>query len=159
IYQSSSAWVVSPQKRKLWDVTVSLHTNIFVVPKDDRRFTINNSDFSFFTIEGASSASVPTALGNDDQVYLSGQLQDGENINNVRLESPEGIDSETMIYPYLQASVGLLYGTELTVKYSTRVKLKRGNYQVYGFGLKHNLSQYFKSMEVKIFHLSAFAGY
>lgn len=102
VYQAASGWMTSPKKRKLWDVTLGLHSNVFFVPKRDRSFGIKNSDFSFFQIEGATSATVPTALGNDSQVYLVGDL-DGEQI---RLKSPEGIDQETVFYPYLQGSVG-----------------------------------------------------
>ena len=49
VYQSSSGWVLSPKKKKLWDISIGLHTNIFFVPKKDRKFTINNSDFQFFS--------------------------------------------------------------------------------------------------------------
>lgn len=155
VYQAASGWITSPKKRKLWDVTLGLHSNVFFVPKRDRSFEIKNSDFTFFEIEGASSATVPTALGNDSQVYLVGDL-DGEEI---RLKSPEGINQETVFYPYLQGSVGLWYGTEAVVKYSPKTKLKKGDYQVYGFGLKHNFSQYFKSLETKKMHMSALVAY
>jgi hypothetical protein len=39
------------------------------------------------------------------------------------------------------------------------VKLKKGRYQVYGAGLKHNLSQYFPKLEAKKLYLSAFTGF
>ena len=87
VYQAASGWMTSPKKRKLWDVTLGLHSNVFFVPKRDRSFEIKNSDFSFFQIEGATPATVPTALGNDSQVYLVGDL-DGEQI---RLKSPKGL--------------------------------------------------------------------
>ena len=155
VYQAASGWISSPKKRKLWNVTLALHSNVFFVPKRDRSFEINNSDFTFFQIEGANSATVPTALGDDSQVYLVGDL-DGEEI---RLKSPEGINQETVFYPYLQGSVGLWYGTEALVKFSPKTKLKKGDYQVYGFGLKHNFSQYFKPLEAKRIHLSALVAY
>lgn len=155
VYQAASGWMTSPKKRKLWDVTLGLHSNVFFVPKRDRSFEIKNSDFSFFQIEGATSATVPTALGNDSQVYLVGDL-DGEQI---RLKSPEGIDQETVFYPYLQGSVGLWFGTEALVKYSTKTKLKKGDYQVYGFGLKHSFSQYFKVLEAKKINLAGLVVY
>ena len=159
IYQASSGWVATPQKRKLWDVSLSFHTNVFFVPRSNRTFVAKNSDFSFYSIEGASSAVVPTALGDDYQVYLVGYIDDGVNQNQVRIKSPEGVDSETVVYSYLQASVGLLYGTELTAKFSPKIKLKKGDYQVYGAGLKHNLSQYSTELESKNIYASAFAGY
>lgn len=98
VYQASAAWVMTPKKRKKWDVNLGLHTNIFFVPKADRTFQIQNSDFQFFEIEGATSATVPTALGNDNQVYLVGELG-GE---QVRFKTPEGINQETVIYPYFK---------------------------------------------------------
>ena len=150
VYQASAAWVMSPKKRKKWDVSLGLHTNVFFVPKADRTFQIQNSDFQFFEIEGATSATVPTALGNDNQVYLVGELG-GE---QVRFKTPEGINQETVIYPYLQGGIELPYGFEFIARYSTKTKLKRGDYQVYGFGLKHNFSQYFPKVESKNIHFA-----
>jgi len=136
-------------------VNLGLHSNIFLVPKADRKFQIQNSDFQFFQIEGATSATVPTALGNDNQVYLVGNLGGQQ----VRFKTPEGINQETVIYPYLQAGIELPYGFEFIARYSTKTKLKRGDYQVYGFGLKHNLSQYFSKIETKKIYFSAAAIY
>jgi hypothetical protein len=155
VYQASSAWVNSPKKKEKWKVTFGVHTNVFFVPKSDRKFSIQNDDFQFFEIEGATTATVPTALGNDDQIYLVGDL-DGE---EVRLETPEGIDQETVVYPYLQGGIGLPYGFEFLARYSTKTKLKKGYYQVYGFGLKYNLSQYFPKIEAKNIYFSAAAIY
>lgn len=150
VYLSSSSWVNSPKKKELWDVTLSLHGNMFFVPKKDRSFEIKNSDFQFFEIENATSANVPTALGNGNQTFLVGDLG-GE---QVRFKTPKGINQEIVFYPYLQASIGLPFGTELIVRYSTKTKLKKGDYQVYGFGLNYNVSQYFKSLEAKNINIS-----
>ena len=160
VYQASSSWIYTPRKAKLWDVTIGLHINTFFVPASNRKYTVNNDDFLFFEIEGgAPSASLPTALGNDDQIYLVGNIDDGETQNQIRLKTPEGVDMEEIVYPYLQGALGLPFGTELIVKYSTKVQLKRGQYQVYGAGIKHNLSQYLPKLEAKNWSLSAFGGY
>lgn len=155
VYQSASGWITTPKKRELFDVSVGIHTNIFFTPKRDREFTVNNSDFAFFQLEEGTSATVPTALGNDDQVYLSGMLGDSE----VRLETPQGIDMETVVYPYLQGAIGLWGGTDLVVKYSPKVRLKKSNYQVYGVGLKHNFSQYIPSLAENKIHFAVLAAY
>ena len=155
VYQSISGWIRTPKKPELWDVGFSLHTNIFFTPQRDRTFTISNSDFSFFHLQEGASATVPTAVGNDYQVNLIGYLGNSE----VKLKTPEGIDMKTVAYPYLQGSLGLWYGTEFVVKYSPEVKLKKSNYQVYGFGLKHNISQYFDSLTAKKIHVAVLAAY
>jgi hypothetical protein len=156
VYQASSAWMNSAKKKKDWEIHVGLHGNMFKVPNSDRSFIINNSDFKFLKLEGtATSAEVPTALGNDDTFYLVGDL-DGQ---QVRLKTPKGVNKEFIIYPYLDVSLALPSGTEVIGRFSTKTNLKRGDYQVYGFGLKHNLSQYFPKLESEKIHVSAMSFY
>jgi len=155
VYQAASSWVNTPQKAKLWDFTLGLHVNTFFVPQSDRSFRLNNSDLSFFQIEGQDTALTPTALGSDEYVNLSGVLGDSE----VSLKSPEGVDREVIIYPYLQGSLGIGFGTEAIVKFSPKITLKNVAYQVYGIGFKHSLSQYFQKIEDKNYYLSALVAY
>lgn len=155
VYQAASGWMYSPKKSGLWDFTLGVHVNTFLVPESDRRFTISNSDLSFFTIDGATAATTPSALGNDNYITLSGEL----NGKQVLLRSPEGINREVVVYPYLQGSLGLLYGTELVMKFAPRTTLKTVEYQVHGFGLKHNLSQYFKGLENRKINVAVLAAY
>lgn len=164
VYQAASSWVNTPKKAKLWDFTLGIHGNAFVVPKSDRSFAISNDDLSFFKIQNATSGETPSALGNNQYLTLVGQLTTDSSANppkttDIVLKTPEGINMETVIYPYAQASLGLLYGTELIAKYSPKTHLKNVEYQVFGFGLKHNLSQYFKNLEKNNFHLSTLIGY
>ncbi|WP_395043864.1 DUF6588 family protein [Flavobacterium sp.] len=155
VYQSSSAWVNSAKKRKIWDVTIGINSNIFIVPNRDREFQIYNSDFSLLTIDGATTATIPTALGNDYQVDLIGDL-DGQPI---RIETPKGINQSVVVYPHLFGAVSVWYGTEILLKYSPKIKLKRSEFQVYGIGLKHNLSQYFKCFDAKKINLATAVSY
>ncbi len=156
VYQASSAWMNSAKKKKDWEINVGLHGNMFKVPNSDRSFIINNSDFKFLQLEGTqTSAEVPTALGNDNTFYLVGDL-DGQ---QVRLKTPKGVNQEIITYPYLDVAFALPSGTEVIGRFSTKTNLKRGYYQVYGFGLKHNLSQYFPKLENKKIHVSAMSFY
>ena len=155
VYQASSAWMNSAKRKKDWQISVGLHGNTFKVPNSDRSFTINNSDFKFLQLEGATSAEVPTALGNDNSFYLVGDLGGQQ----VRLKTPKGVNQEFITYPYLDLSFALPSGTELVGRFSTKTDLKRGDYQVYGFGLKHNLSQYFPKLENKKIYISAMSFY
>ena len=157
VYQSSAGWMSSPKKRKLYAVTIGIHGNVFWVPNRDRSFEIKNSDFSFFTIQNAnaetvSPVTVPSSLGNDNQYYLVGQLDAN---NQIKIATPEGVNQESITYPYVQGSIALWKGFEVLGKYSSKVKLKKGDYQVYGFGLKHNLSQYFNYLTKRKINLAA----
>jgi hypothetical protein len=107
------------------------------------------------SIEGASSMNVPTALGGKNSTNLVGMIGDEE----VRIRVPEGANMSTMAYPFLQGNLAIWGGTELIVRYSTKVKLKRGYYQVYGLGVQHNLSQYFKTLKDNNIHIALLAAY
>jgi len=155
VYQSASGWMDTPKEREAWDVTLSVHVNVFFTPQRDREFTIYNNDFTFFQLEEGTSAVVPTALGNDYQVYLSGMLGDDE----LRLETPEGVNRETVPYPYFQGSVAVGYGTEVVAKYSPKVNFRDRSFQVYGVGIKHNFSRYFSSLAEKKIHLAALVAF
>ncbi|MFD2892832.1 DUF6588 family protein [Flavobacterium chuncheonense] len=155
VYQASSSWMNSAKKKKKWQVDIGLHANVFFVPNRDQSFDVDNNDFQFFHIENESAVTVPTAIGNDTQYYLVGEFMG----NEVRFKTPEGVNQKRIAYPYLQASLGLPLGFEFVGRYSTRTKLKKGEYQVYGFGLKHNFSQYFKSIEENKIYFSAMAMY
>ena len=111
VYQASSAWMNSAKKKENWEINIGIHGNMFFVPNSDRSFTISNSDFKFLKLEGTeTTAVVPTAIGNDDTYYLVGDL-DGQ---QVRLKTPKGVNQETINYPYLDVSIALPSGTELT---------------------------------------------
>ena len=155
VYQASSAWVNTVKKKKLLDFTLGVNANVFLVPNSDKTFQLNNSDLSFFSIENSNSVEVPSALGNDVQYYMSGDL-DG---TAVRIETPQGIDQQFVFYPHLYGSLTLWYGTDLLVKFSPYTKLKKSEYQVYGVGLKHNLDQYFKGLQSKKVNLAATFSY
>ena len=154
VYQASNGWMNTPKKAELWDLNVGLHGNVFFVPKSNRNFIISNSDFKFFTVPNGS-AEVQTALGSDEQILLTGTI----NNQPVNVKTPEGVSAEAVQYVYLQASLGLWYGTELITKFSPVVKIGNFDYQVYGLGLKHNLDQYIPSMEKNNLRLAAMASY
>jgi hypothetical protein len=155
VYQAASGWIYTPKKRNLWDFTLGVHVNTFFVPSSDRKFGISNSDFSFFTIENATVAETPSALGNDQYATLTGTLGD----DPVTLKTPEGINRETVIYSSLEGALGIGYGTELIARFSPKIALKHVKYQVYGLGLKHNLSQYFPKLERQKIYVSTMFAY
>lgn len=150
IYLSSTGWINSAKKKKLWDLNIGISGNYFVVPKKDRLFTIKDSDFKFFDIENVSETQVPTAFGNNNQVYLVGSLFG----NEMRIKTPKGVNQDYIFYPHLNINLGLPYGFELVTRTSSVSSFGDGKYQIYGYGLKHNLSQYFSKLEAKKFYFS-----
>lgn len=154
-YQAAAGWMSTPKKANLGEVNIGLNFNTFFVPQGQRSFRLRNDDLKFFTIDGIAEGNTPTALGSDQVLSLSGTL----NNEPVTLESPEGVNRETILYPYLQGGVGVGYGTEIIGRFAPKIVLKHVDFQIYGVGVKHNLSQYLPKMEAAKWHLAAMALY
>lgn len=152
VYQSSGGWMFSAKKNKRWSTTIGVHSNVFFVPNKDREFVLNDTDFTFLKIQGATSATIPTALGNGEHVNI---IDIYGIINpNYPIQTPKGINEEKIFYPHLSGSISLGFGTEILAKFAPKTKIKKGEYQVYGFGIKHNISQYINALETKNINLA-----
>jgi hypothetical protein len=154
VYMTSSGWMITPQKKEPWKFTISLHNNVISTPKTDRNFTIKNSDFKFFTIKDRTSATVPSSVGNNHYETLEGFLHiDATTTEKITATTPEGVNQNLTYYAYLQGSFSIGYGIEFLLKYSPKIHLEHADYQVYGFGIQHNLDQYipyFKNKKINI---------
>lgn len=156
VYQASSQWMYTPKKKRLGEVHLGFHANAFVVPSRDRSFVFNNDDYHLLQLrDEAGPVHVPSALGGKQLTYLSASL--GGSDFDIRV--PEGVNMESIVYPYLQGSVGLWGGTELIGRYSTKVRLKRGYYQVFGMGVQHNLTQHFSFLKNNEINVAVMMGY
>ncbi len=156
VYQAASAWISSAKKSKKWSTNIGIHTNLFIVPKEDRTFNISNDDFNYLTIRGANSAVVPTALGDDYQVIIDDIYTPNGLINPAKpIKTPQGVNQENIFYPHLSGSVCVGSGTEFIGKFAPKVKIKKGEYQVYGFGVKHNIDQYIQTLQKSKINLAA----
>ena len=66
-----------------------------------------------------------------------------------------------MFAPMLQASVGLVKGTELSMRYSPNLSLgDAGTFGLWGVGLKLGVSEWIPVIEkIPVFHFSLIGGY
>tara|TARA_B100000795_G_scaffold264022_1_gene243958 strand:- start:13085 stop:14110 length:1026 start_codon:yes stop_codon:yes gene_type:complete len=138
VYQSTGSWYSSAKSLDLFEVDVSLHVNALPISNDQKSFTVRDTDFISLKIRDATSAEVPTALGDDTDVFYD-FLLNGE---AYELQTFEGAKQQVFYYPYLQGSIGLWKQTELTLQYVPEVKIDASGYKTFGGAIKHNLSQY-----------------
>jgi hypothetical protein len=157
VYQAAGGWIYSAKKNELWSTSLAIHSNVFFVPNSDREFVLSDSDFKFLKILNSTSATVPTALGNDDFVRIIdiyGVINPAQPI-----KTPKGVNQEIIFYPHLSGSICLGYGTEVLAKFAPKTKIKQGEYQVYGLGLKHNLSHYIPALDKNKINLAMTLNY
>lgn len=155
-YQASGGWYTSAKKKDLWELEISLQGNLLFIPNKSKSFIIDEANLTNLSIQGeATTASTPTALGSDNFVVLEGMFND----NAFEFDSPEGINESFVKHAQLQVALGLWSGTSFIGRYSPKIKINKTYYQVLGFGLQHNISQWIPSIKDSSFDISGLATY
>lgn len=156
IYQSSSGWFKSAKAQELWDLDVSLQGNVLFLPKKKRSFSISDNQLTNLSIQGnETSATIPTALGGESNVVFEGFI----NADEIEIDAPEGLNQSVFNYYQFQAALGLWKGTTLITRYSPKIKINKTHYQILGFGLQHNISQWISTIDNNKFNLAALVSY
>ena len=156
MYQSSAGWYTSAETKDLWEVDFSLHGNFIFLPEKKKTTQISNAEFNVLTIQGgAETATIPTALGGETDVFYEGEFLGSE----FDFQSLEGIQKQMVAYPFLQASVGVPYGTNLSFRFLPLTEIKEVEYKVWGVALQHNLNQHFSEIENSDYQFAGLVGY
>ncbi len=155
-YQSSGGWYTSAKKKGLWELEISLQGNLLFVPNKSKNFLLEEVNLKNLSIQGdATTAIIPTALGKDNYVVIEGSIGD----ETFEFDSPEGINETYVKHAQMQASIGLWKGTSFIGRFSPKIKINKTYYQILGFGIQHNLSQWFPSIRETSFNLSGLLTY
>lgn len=154
-YQSSGGWYTSAKKKDLWDLEISVQGNLLFIPDKSKNFEIDEMRLENLSIQGGN-ANTPTALGGDNYIVLEGSIED---LDPFEFDSPEGINESYAKHAQLQASLGLWEGTTLIGRFSPKIKINKTYYQLLGFGVQHNLSQWIPSIRESSFSLAGLITY
>ena len=141
IYQSTASWYSSAKALDLYEVDVSVHFNALPIGSKKKVNTVRDSEFINLDIRDGATAEVPTALGGDTEQFYDFVI-DGE---SYEMQAFEGIKESAVYHPYLQATVGLWKETDVTLRYSPKIKIDVSDYTIFGLAVKHNISQYFRN--------------
>ncbi|MDO1499870.1 hypothetical protein Q2T40_06980 [Winogradskyella maritima] len=153
--QASSAWYTSAKKRKQWHLELSVQGSVLFLPEKFKTFRLDQNDLlNLRVLSEERFVNLPTSIGGTDVLQLEGMIND----DTFRFTAPEGIDEDFVSQANIQAALTFWKGTSIIVRYSPKVKVKETSYDTFGFGLHHNLSQWFMADDSD-FSLSVLANY
>lgn len=139
IHQSSAGWFNTASPLDLWEVDVSLNGNLLYIPNSKKTAQVSNVEFKNLQLtDGSETAVIATALGDDREVFFTGNIFDQE----FQIQSLEGLNQDNFAYGFIQGAIGLPKNTQLTLRYAPPIPIKEVSYLAYGIGLQHNMSQY-----------------
>lgn len=159
----NSAWYSSAKAKNLGKFDLKIIATGALVPTKDQSFKLADLGLSQ-NIGYQAGATTPTLFGKDElgaEVKLYDNSNPRQEISKFNM--PNGTGLNIVPSPQVELTVGLIKGTDVTVRYTPKIKgADFGSVQVLGLGVKHEITPYlFPGMVGKIipFDLAVAFGY
>ncbi|MDG1824429.1 MAG: hypothetical protein P8H45_06030 [Flavobacteriaceae bacterium] len=162
-YALNSGWATSAKTHKKLGFGLTIGAAAPFVPDADQVFTPTG-----LTSLSVPSGSLPTVFGEGENQTMNFTLVSddipglGEQQYTGELTFPGGLKDElplgTIPAPIVQASVGVVFDTDLLVRFIPTMKMQGSTFSLTGFGLKHNIMQYFGPLDKLPLNVSVLAA-
>lgn len=151
----NSGWATKAAPTKKLGFSIQLRTAVAAVPSSGQTFDASQIGLSNVVVGGTSSNTISGSTG-------SGQTISSTDPNNsFSFTLPGGTGVNYVPTAMLQANVGLIKGTDVTLRYIPETSLGDfGNVSLIGAGIKHGINQWIpggKLLPVDISVLAAFS--
>lgn len=137
----NSGWYNSAKAKNLGKFDIRIQGSGAIVPSSDQSFDVTKLGLSNKTrVNG--SAITPTAFGDNKTGSLI-ELFSDDNRKVGEFNMPNGIGINFVPSPQIQATVGIIKNTDVSLRYSPEIG-KNGDFgsvQVLGFGVKHEITK------------------
>lgn len=163
MYSMSNGWFNSADAKPLGGFEISIIANYSPVKDEKQSFTLNTADYENLRFQnGATSGLVSTALGDIEGVIMvvEGPLPGGA--DDAVFELPTGLGSEGVNFvpsAFIQASVGLIKGTEVKARFLPKINTDDVKIGFYGFGLQHEFTKWLPADKLWPVAISGLIGY
>ena len=160
-YALNSGWATSAKTHKKLGFGLTIGGAAPFVPDVDQVFTPTG-----LTSLSVPSGSLSTVFGEGGDQELNFSFSESVLGNEIEYEGklsfPGGLKDElplgTVPAPIVQASVGVVFVTDLLVRFIPTMEMQGSTFSLTGFGLKHNIMQYFGPLDKLPLNVSLLAA-
>ncbi len=148
LYDINNGWYHTAKTHKLFGFEVDFTVTAGIVPKYDKMFLFNSSEYNYLSLSSGSSSNLPTIAGDQTSTVMDLNY----NGSTAQLDAMDGLGYLWPVEipypisfpaPMVQTGVGLPLGTDLTIRFLPNMENNGVKFGMLGLGLKHSLSQYF----------------
>ncbi|HAF77150.1 MAG TPA: hypothetical protein DCG42_07485 [Maribacter sp.] len=166
VYSMSTGWYNTADAKPLSGFEISIIGNItgFKNKEDKKSFILDPSDYENldFVENPGVAREVSTALGDisGTQVYVEGEVL-GVTVRET-FELPSGLAGENIDFVpsgYLQASVGVIKGTEIKARFLPKMQYEDASIGLFGLGIQHDFTKLLPADKILPVAISAVIGY
>ena len=160
-YALNSGWATSAKTHKKLGFGLTIGAAIPYVPDADLVFTPTG-----LTSLNVPSGTLPTVFGEGGDQELNFAFSESVLGNQIdyagKLSFPGGLKDElpfgTLPAPIIQASVGAVFDTDVLVRFVPTIDIEGSSFKLIGYGLKHNIMQYFGPLDKLPLNISVLAA-
>ncbi|NCG04514.1 MAG: hypothetical protein GWO82_04190 [Bacteroidetes bacterium] len=160
-YSLNSGWANSAKTHKKFGFDITVGVVSPSVSDEAKSFNINALNLQELESDFTTASTVFGADSNTT-FYYELQLPDNSTIRQ-NVELPGGLGDDLIMNslptPYLQVGLGLLFDTDIIVRYIPNVENEGAEFGLFGIGLKHSLTQYLGLVDKLPLNISALAAY
>lgn len=160
-YGMTSSWYNTAKTHKLGGVDLGVSLAVVNLPTSEETFN-PQAILAGSTTTTTSNTVAPTIIG-DKTVTTYNFNAHGYTIANVN--GPEGLQLKKNIgmnavpVPIIQAGIGLIKNTDLKIRFLPQQNISGSTVKMLGFGLMHDIKQYFPGVKLLPFDLSIIAAF
>jgi|AntRauTorcE11897_2_1112592.scaffolds.fasta_scaffold18331_2 hypothetical protein len=153
----NTGWFTGAEPHSTLGFDIQIRGALAFVPSGGQSFDINDLNLEKTSLASGESSITPTAAGDDSPGPEVVVREDGEEITRFNL--PQGSGFDFVPAPMIQASVGIIKKTDITVRFVPNVEIEDlGDFNLKGIGIKHSLSQWLVGGNLPV-DISIFAGF
>lgn len=163
MYSISNGWYNTADAKPLAGFEISIIGNMasFKNKTDKKEFVFDTADYENLQLaSGGTTETVSTALGDIEGVGVF--IEDAGGALRTDFELPTGLASEDINFvpsAFVQASVGIIKGTELKARFLPKINTDDFGMSMYGFGIQHEFTKHLPADKVLPIAISGVIGY
>ncbi|SHJ83153.1 hypothetical protein SAMN04488007_1599 [Maribacter aquivivus] len=166
VYSMSTGWYNTADAKPLGGFEISIIGNItgFKNKEDKKTFILDPNDYQNldFVDNPGVARQVSTALGDisGTEVFVEGEVL-GVTVRET-FELPSGLSGEDIDFVpsgYVQASVGLIKGTEVKARFLPKIEYEDASIGLFGLGIQHDFTKLLPADKILPVAISAVIGY
>jgi len=169
-YGMTGGWYHTAKTHKKLGIDIGVTVNAVFTPSSDDYFqpyTFLSSSTQFANTSNPSSSNAPTIFGPKESTIYTATYSPSTKIGpqSVTINGPEGLDLRKNLgvsvvpVPMAQIGIGLIKNTDLKIRFIPKVNGAQTSLSMLGFGLLHDIKQYFPGVKLVPFDLSVLAAY
>ena len=162
LFSLNNGWYHTAKTHKKLGFDITLNVNASIVPSASKSFQFNPNDYEYLNLESGSST-IQTVMGDNNNSEIGVRIPEANNYKVAKFTIPDGIGEDLPLNavpsPMIQASIGLPSNTDLSIRYLPSINTDDIEGNLIGFGIKHNLMQYFGALDKLPLNLAVFGGF